>query len=297
MESGTETDTQQELFGRLLQQQGEPPDCLYHYTTADGLLGIVSTGTLWATGIRYLNDSSEYEYTLDIARDHIESVSKLIDQPLHRALLEALLSALNVTEIVAMYVACLSEHSDQLSQWRAYGRGAGYAVGISPQALSYAHTPTLKAGLLKCVYDKKKQHEHLTYVMNRMLQAVGMGRDASVDIQRNVLRRCEVDFAGHLTVAAAVFKHASFAEEAEWRLVARGDSGPHHRRFRTQAGVVVPYIELPVAAPDTSVNLESITVGPSLHGTEAELGLKALLEERRVSVKELRHSSVPYRSW
>lgn len=32
---------------------------LMHYTTADGLMGIVTSKTLWATHARFLNDSEE----------------------------------------------------------------------------------------------------------------------------------------------------------------------------------------------------------------------------------------------
>jgi hypothetical protein len=37
------------------------PKLLYHYTTLDGLLGILDKKELWATGISYLNDTSEFE--------------------------------------------------------------------------------------------------------------------------------------------------------------------------------------------------------------------------------------------
>ncbi len=130
-----------------------------------------------------------------------------------------------------------------------------------------------------------------------MLKAASTVQDASRDVRRSTIHQCEVNFAGHLTVAAAVFKHPSFSEEAEWRLVARGPPGPHHRKFRTQAGVVVPYIELPIAGPSTPPFLESITIGPSPHGPEAESGLKALIEECGWSVNEFRNSAVPYRNW
>ena len=37
-------------------------DVLYHYTTSEGLLGILRDDKLWATDIFHLNDSSEFEY-------------------------------------------------------------------------------------------------------------------------------------------------------------------------------------------------------------------------------------------
>ncbi len=35
------------------------PGLRYHYTDAAGLMGIIQTGRLWATELRYLNDPSE----------------------------------------------------------------------------------------------------------------------------------------------------------------------------------------------------------------------------------------------
>ena len=35
------------------------PELLYHYTTQKGLLGILKDKCIWATHIRYLNDTSE----------------------------------------------------------------------------------------------------------------------------------------------------------------------------------------------------------------------------------------------
>jgi hypothetical protein len=39
---------------------------LYHYTTTDALLGILQAGSLWATDIRFLNDSTEFTFARDL---------------------------------------------------------------------------------------------------------------------------------------------------------------------------------------------------------------------------------------
>lgn len=41
------------------------PRTLYHYTSDSGLLGIIETKSIWATNVRYLNDSKEYALALD----------------------------------------------------------------------------------------------------------------------------------------------------------------------------------------------------------------------------------------
>jgi hypothetical protein len=42
------------------------PAHLAHYTTADGLRGIIQNGNLWASGAYYLNDSSEIDYGCEL---------------------------------------------------------------------------------------------------------------------------------------------------------------------------------------------------------------------------------------
>ena len=44
------------------------PLVLYHYTSASGLKGIVESGTLWATDVLHLNDSSEISYAVELIR-------------------------------------------------------------------------------------------------------------------------------------------------------------------------------------------------------------------------------------
>ena len=54
------------------------PDILYHYTSQEGLLGIIGTGNIWATDILYLNDATEYTYAYKMIMEelnrHLSSV-------------------------------------------------------------------------------------------------------------------------------------------------------------------------------------------------------------------------------
>jgi hypothetical protein len=44
------------------------PARVYHYTSTDGLLGILDSGHLWATDLRYLNDTSELHFGRSLTR-------------------------------------------------------------------------------------------------------------------------------------------------------------------------------------------------------------------------------------
>ena len=67
------TDTPQPHFSTAFAEhlQQPPPNFLYHYTTEQGLLGIVDSGTLWATNIGYLNDATEFSLSLELIRDRL----------------------------------------------------------------------------------------------------------------------------------------------------------------------------------------------------------------------------------
>jgi hypothetical protein len=46
---------------------------LYHYTSADSLLGIAKSKALWASNVYFLNDSSEITHACDVLNDVLES--------------------------------------------------------------------------------------------------------------------------------------------------------------------------------------------------------------------------------
>src|SRR5262245_62798120 len=46
-----------------------PPQVLWHYTTGNGLVGIVETDQLWTTQISCVNDSTELRYGVSLLSD------------------------------------------------------------------------------------------------------------------------------------------------------------------------------------------------------------------------------------
>lgn len=39
---------------------------LYHYTSVEGIFGILNNNKIWATNMFFLNDISEFKYTFDL---------------------------------------------------------------------------------------------------------------------------------------------------------------------------------------------------------------------------------------
>lgn len=137
-------------------------ECLWHYTTADGLLGIVKSQELWATSIKFLNDREEFSGFFGarlqslIADGVNEGVERLIATEegkrrvdaaggrglVQQGLLEQLATAicaatLKLEPFVVSFctVADVADNDGLLSQWRGYGHDGGYAIVFDARAL------------------------------------------------------------------------------------------------------------------------------------------------------------------
>jgi hypothetical protein len=133
---------------------------LYHYTTAEGPEGIVSSQQLWATNIHYLNDAEEHTGFFE------RRLPYLVDRAIRAAVFEIaktppVQTEINVEEVVKKetkdtvndirdstlrfnepYVTSFCSPSCQherdnglLSQWRGYGADGGYAIVFETQGL------------------------------------------------------------------------------------------------------------------------------------------------------------------
>src|SRR5215207_1165696 len=55
---------------RRIPAASQPEGLVFHYTNAVGLLGIISSHRFWASNTAFLNDPSEGQYVLDIAKTY-----------------------------------------------------------------------------------------------------------------------------------------------------------------------------------------------------------------------------------
>src|SRR5262245_50249024 len=121
-------DLQQHLIERLMAVRNMPA-VLYHYTSADALDGILQSRRLWATHVAYLNDSSEYRYTMRLASGHLGAFGRRSTDPRLAALHAEWERALELAADNHVYVISLSASRDLLSQWRSYAP-KGFALGF-----------------------------------------------------------------------------------------------------------------------------------------------------------------------
>jgi hypothetical protein len=111
------------------------PDILYHYTSAEGLLGIIESGVLRAGNFSYVNDASELTYGQELVNEVlVEEIGSAPTSLLRSLSLRLQSQVLNLSEEFDFYLSCFCSEFDLLSQWRGYGSGNGrFCINIFPK--------------------------------------------------------------------------------------------------------------------------------------------------------------------
>lgn len=271
------------------------PSVVFHYTSPGGLLGLCETKTVWASDIRYLNDSQEFQFALDLATKMLTTEQNGSSDSFEQLIIEDCLEAASlVGSRIRLYAASFSTKGDLLSQWRAYcPASGGFAIGFEPTALQ------TNAGslLIPCVYDRLKQQTMLKDLVQSIVSECAADETLKSD-QSAMRARAGAEFASGFFLLAAAFKHESFVEEDEWRLVSRSKlQGGRPLRFREGRSGVVPYVEMPIVATEGRTKFETVLIGPSQHSELSRQSLIALFQEREIECADIKTSFTPYRAW
>jgi hypothetical protein len=103
-----------------------PEKSLCHYTSATGLIGILESKQLYATDVRFLNDSQELLYAVDLAKQYLTNQPLQSKDDERKAFADFALKLLDTKDNLVVilgtptFVASFSEENDLLSQWRGY---------------------------------------------------------------------------------------------------------------------------------------------------------------------------------
>ena len=262
---------------------------LYHYTTQDGLLGIIKSKTLWASSILHLNDSAEFNYTLDLARTDVGLKYLGAESGPKRMFFAFALDFLEILKTTPLFVGSFSLNGDLLSQWRAYTQnGIGFSLGFEYDYLrGLAEAQGFK--LLRCNYNRAEHEQAITELIDASCLKINPQHD--VDVQAIRL------FTSQLVNIASVLKHPSFAEEKEWRLVSAEPEVDGPVLFRSGKSMVVPYKEFKLAEDGSPLQMRDLCIGPTPHVEMSKFSIEQLMSRAKTNANIVRSSTVPYRSW
>jgi hypothetical protein len=283
------------------------PDCLFHYTSAIGLHGILSSNRLWATNISYLNDASELTYACELVKQSLESHQSRYNSEAIMEFLRRSALTFNVFEgPFDVYVTCFCEEGDLLSQWRAYGAsGGGYAIGLESKMVGFRTPLASKKDffLRKVVYDTAIQRQLVDDVINGVCSILKDTVDRHGEKQAyNVISKSYKLLSMQIAEFLFCFKSPTFVEEKEWRAVyiSAVQDDLARIQFRVVAGGIVPYVELdlsPSVGPTAGkIPIEKIVHGPTLHPVLTKKALQLILRKIGYAFVEIAGSDIPLRA-
>lgn len=294
-----------EMRRRLPQQP--PPPKLYHYTAAEGLLGMVSQGTVVATNLSFMNDSSELTYaynlllrTLKVRRD---TGSEAFEQKLAGDCVQVLEDYRGMVEV---YGFCFSEEEDSLNQWRVYAdRGRGFALEFdAPTLFQLNHTEDGWDGcpdaIRPVVYAEREQQHIINETFDVLADFAARPEDFGWSEER-LVQGLPLLFGLYLGLLLPSFKNPAFREEREWRATTvHLPIFASDLEFRTaRDGSITPFKRFRLSSESQSLPISSIIMGSQSPGT-SEHAIRLLLRKHGYDlplVRELnlRRSSLPLR--
>lgn len=197
-----------------------PTKTLFHYTSLQGLLGIVESRSLWLTEVHYLNDAAELRHLADLMdsmiRRRLETNTR-DDQSILLQLSEWL--KLRMSHGPLIFVGSFSEEGNLLSQWRGYcPHGKGVSIGFYPDSLvDCAGKQGYQVG--RCIYDSDSQHRVAERVLDAMLTLASAQGPSNEKHPTQSYYDAFAEAEPIFIKIAALIKHGAFHEENEWRLV------------------------------------------------------------------------------
>ncbi|MHB9098984.1 MAG: DUF2971 domain-containing protein [Syntrophales bacterium] len=281
-----------------------PPDRLYHYTSQRGLQGIIGDKKrdtkIWSTNLRYLNDSTEFSYAISLTKDVLKGRPAEIED----FIWDILLSHLSSLEAGPVFVTSLSSRRDQLSQWRGYcPDSGGFMIGFDREEL---HRVAKEQGfeLARCEYSLDEQRriinkeiEVVSHVIHPENSYAGANPHIELDEYFKTVGKARLNFALRLLFVAPRFKHPSFMEEDEWRLISDPtDKRPREIMFREGKSMIVPYIKFFLSNKIDGMPIKEVMVGPTPHPDLSLNSVGELLADKGISCT-LSKSEVPFRAW
>lgn len=284
------------------------PTTIYHYTSPNGLIGIITNKELWFSRFDCLNDAGEGQYVTDVYKKAIHSLrgkinDKFLDniydvEPDFRQFFkikDGLVEPRNNLRLersvtATPYLCCFSQYNDSLPMWNYYSKGGqyeGYNVGFNYLPIVDSNE---NVNVYRAIY---KEEDQISILATRIEEGYVnySEHDNSIELIRHRLKK-------ELSTRGIQFKHPAFEHENEVRLVywrPNDDDNLENKKekiyYRQIHGIVIPYIKLGVKLEEV---VQSVTIGPLIKRDVAEKTVKCLLNENGISIP-IEKSELPVR--
>ena len=310
-------------FLALLDNFADPcEDTVYHYTSAEGLQGIIENHELWLTNIEFVNDLEECKA---LQKDTgLFKESDFHNKEIWRKWESFCHPDKNFYHTDCnIYIFSFSEEADEsLPQWRSYGN---YRIGFDAKKLK-------KPGFrfYQCLYEKD---EIIEWIVNR----------AELPEWKGLAIPGEEDKAARYLIDAASkkYKNKFFKGENEYRMIVSSDhiwsirrpdiysiQPPIHYRRHPAYKLPVPYVKFFLSENNKGATeslsklknkeymemkkdkldkertverkllpITEVMVGPMQYQNKAELACDILLKDNGYADVNVEKSEIPYRGF
>jgi hypothetical protein len=275
---------------------------LYHYTSGQGIFGILNSGELHCSNVDFLNDPSEKSYFTDLLKVVLtdSNESNTIYQTLYN---ESYIQS--IEDPFETFIASFSKNNDSLSMWNYYAKGNGYNLGLDiDKVIETNENSKLYIQKIELSYDKAKQiEETIIFILSQKanykryleiseLLKTNLSEDMYYDLgyeQHNITG----EFNHYIHNFKLGYKHQAYESEEEVRLIiSEHPTEKQKTKFKiSENGVFVEYLPLKL---NLETNLKSVTVHP-LNGQLHLQGAKKFVNSILSNKPEINISSIPFR--
>lgn len=262
---------------------------LYHYTTLNGLLGIVENNSIWATNIYYLNDKNEFEHGRECLIKTLDCIEPTFMNENDKKLFLKELEHFSDGGSVNVFSASFCRTGDKLSQWRGYGGEQGICIEFDEDNLFDWVDPeyyNFRKGEVVYLKPGKTIKDHQLIVENLLNNSINalLNEDDLFKI---------VHYEYVIPTIIPFCKDESFHEEDEFRYIFI-PADEECIKFRASDKGLIPYIELQTGK-GSNLPIKKIIVGPGKYSEDVIKSLKYFLRHYNYHDVIVDGSKIPYR--
>ncbi len=281
-----------------------PNDSLFHYTSYEGLSGILKTRQFWLTDHKHLNDPSEIQHgkkiILKFIREHLQNNPEVLKHFLYRIL-----------DIIDNAYVCFTisfcEKGDYLPAWRYYGGdGAGFSIGFKKEYFFPKTPSSLQEEENVLLFFKVEYEENDSDLIRRIFGRINKIHPNWTQKNYNEINGFLTAITCNIITILPCIKNIDYKDEHEWRLCVtrlyskKSDtwipsSLPKDRLFisRRNLSFVPPFLknlnrEIPrfKSQEFSYKDIDCIYVGPRLDFDAAKLAIEKILLESGATQEE-----------
>lgn len=261
---------------------------LYYYTTTDTMSHIITKGDIYATNVRYLNDSDEYINGLREVRNLLSDADEYGFHNLKECAKDVVASNEYQKikgQVSDIYSISFSESSDLLSQWHMYAKESGVQIKMNfddAKEYKYYCQPGDNVKNAKTKEFEKKSVYYLTKIGMPLNEYEEDGRKVLDEFQRILDENKEI--LSTWKMLAPFIKNYGFRQEREVRAVFQANQNELPIAYRNDRGVLKPFLDIEM---EKGWPISGIMVGPGRNQNQVFKSICHFLEHTEIKIDRI----------